>query len=124
MEPAAMEPFHILAIDRLHRCLRGQLAVGAVVAEQQCRQDASGLAIRILLGSGYPGQDLLLESVEVLRGKRRMQHHVGEYSQRRKQRGLECRKRHNAGFTATAGRSEEHTSELQSLMRISYAVFC
>src|SRR3546814_1881067 len=26
-------------------------------------------------------------------------------------------------FTST-GRSEEHTSELQSLMRISYAVFC
>src|SRR3546814_3083420 len=25
---------------------------------------------------------------------------------------------------ATFGRSEEHTSELQSLMRISYAVFC
>src|SRR3546814_3127606 len=25
---------------------------------------------------------------------------------------------------ASAGRSEEHTSELQSLMRISYAVFC
>src|SRR3546814_3231069 len=25
---------------------------------------------------------------------------------------------------ADAGRSEEHTSELQSLMRISYAVFC
>src|SRR3546814_8406665 len=25
---------------------------------------------------------------------------------------------------ATNGRSEEHTSELQSLMRISYAVFC
>src|SRR3546814_3895478 len=28
-----------------------------------------------------------------------------------------------AGCIAT-GRSEEHTSELQSLMRISYAVFC
>src|SRR3546814_8151834 len=29
------------------------------------------------------------------------------------------------GLTAPAGiRSEEHTSELQSLMRISYAVFC
>src|SRR3546814_9471026 len=30
------------------------------------------------------------------------------------------------GFIALAGvaRSEEHTSELQSLMRISYAVFC
>src|SRR3546814_9643417 len=26
--------------------------------------------------------------------------------------------------TASAERSEEHTSELQSLMRISYAVFC
>src|SRR3546814_2762451 len=27
-------------------------------------------------------------------------------------------------FTEIRGRSEEHTSELQSLMRISYAVFC
>src|SRR3546814_3473780 len=26
--------------------------------------------------------------------------------------------------TGNSGRSEEHTSELQSLMRISYAVFC
>src|SRR3546814_4814803 len=29
-----------------------------------------------------------------------------------------------AGQPITQGRSEEHTSELQSLMRISYAVFC
>src|SRR3546814_4861067 len=29
-----------------------------------------------------------------------------------------------AGWTWTRHRSEEHTSELQSLMRISYAVFC
>src|SRR3546814_9463876 len=28
------------------------------------------------------------------------------------------------GFERAADRSEEHTSELQSLMRISYAVFC
>src|SRR3546814_9841591 len=28
------------------------------------------------------------------------------------------------GYGLPAGRSEEHTSELQSLMRISYAVFC
>src|SRR3546814_8780509 len=28
------------------------------------------------------------------------------------------------GFGRTRARSEEHTSELQSLMRISYAVFC
>src|SRR3546814_10269275 len=31
---------------------------------------------------------------------------------------------HESGMLATVPRSEEHTSELQSLMRISYAVFC
>src|SRR3546814_6193833 len=33
---------------------------------------------------------------------------------------------HSSGtwMAGVAGRSEEHTSELQSLMRISYAVFC
>src|SRR3546814_4765274 len=30
----------------------------------------------------------------------------------------------NQGMIAVANRSEEHTSELQSLMRTSYAVFC
>src|SRR3546814_11623480 len=30
----------------------------------------------------------------------------------------------NCGGSRAARRSEEHTSELQSLMRISYAVFC
>src|SRR3546814_1684131 len=30
----------------------------------------------------------------------------------------------DSGTTASEWRSEEHTSELQSLMRISYAVFC
>src|SRR3546814_6126424 len=33
-------------------------------------------------------------------------------------------KRHSATRLQFARRSEEHTSELQSLMRISYAVFC
>src|SRR3546814_1808106 len=31
---------------------------------------------------------------------------------------------HDAGVHGEIGRSEEHASELQSLMRISYAVFC
>src|SRR3546814_6003791 len=31
---------------------------------------------------------------------------------------------HTAQWEEIAARSEEHTSELQSLMRISYAVFC
>src|SRR3546814_6025098 len=35
-----------------------------------------------------------------------------------------CRGRSLPGGSVRAGRSEEHTSELQSLMRISYAVFC
>src|SRR3546814_3266082 len=40
-------------------------------------------------------------------------------------RGADCRERalHRLARTRQ-GRSEEHTSELQSLMRISYAVFC
>src|SRR3546814_5183618 len=32
--------------------------------------------------------------------------------------------REDTGMEPFVGRSEEHTSELQSLMRISYAVFC
>src|SRR3546814_6435280 len=50
---------------------------------------------------------------------------------RRRQRGLEHAARLVAVATVAQGfvqrlehRSEEHTSELQSLMRISYAVFC
>src|SRR3546814_7353305 len=33
-------------------------------------------------------------------------------------------RRHRSGMPGIDCRSEEHTSELQSLMRISYAVFC
>src|SRR3546814_4476834 len=35
-----------------------------------------------------------------------------------------CSRRSDKGLTWAKLRSEEHTSELQSLMRISYAVFC
>src|SRR3546814_1799571 len=35
-----------------------------------------------------------------------------------------CQSLINAGLPNKVVRSEEHTSELQSLMRISYAVFC
>src|SRR3546814_3870434 len=40
----------------------------------------------------------------------------GSRARRARQASLRCRRR--------SSRSEEHTSELQSLMRISYAVFC
>src|SRR3546814_9537763 len=37
---------------------------------------------------------------------------------------LKVRRRGESAATEQLRRSEEHTSELQSLMRISYAVFC
>src|SRR3546814_6363783 len=40
------------------------------------------------------------------------------------QAGLAPAHRHAEGIFRPDPRSEEHTSELQSLMRISYAVFC
>src|SRR3546814_8404512 len=43
----------------------------------------------------------------------------GRQEQRMDVKGCE-----HEGFKRLMGRSEEHTSELQSLMRISYAVFC
>src|SRR3546814_10793045 len=41
-----------------------------------------------------------------------------------KDRGLQTREGKPIPETFSQSRSEEHTSELQSLMRISYAVFC
>src|SRR3546814_6384596 len=38
--------------------------------------------------------------------------------------GVDRRQHQTLLHTRDLGRSEEHTSELQSLMRISYAVFC
>src|SRR3546814_9850248 len=38
--------------------------------------------------------------------------------------GVRCNGNIRIGDRAYIGRSEEHTSELQSLMRISHAVFC
>src|SRR3546814_5220916 len=43
---------------------------------------------------------------------------------RRGSRTHDPRAEHSAFCSSAPGRSEEHTSELQSLMRISYAVFC
>src|SRR3546814_3230718 len=45
-------------------------------------------------------------------------------SARRLDGGERKMRRMNTGAGRGKGRSEEHTSELQSLMRISYAVFC
>src|SRR3546814_4359834 len=55
-------------------------------------------------------------------------HHIGRQSGSRHVVGGRCGQRDVAVDAGVEGddrnRSEEHTSELQSLMRISYAVFC
>src|SRR3546814_7827139 len=59
-----------------------------------------------------------------------LQQHVGDLVAdpadrvQRDARILEDHRHLAAADVAQHGRSEEHTSELQSLMRISYAVFC
>src|SRR3546814_16178828 len=53
-----------------------------------------------------------------IRRQRRLRHFPLARGQR-----APCRPR-RPGTGASSPRSEEHTSELQSLMRISYAVFC
>src|SRR3546814_1542334 len=79
----------------------------------------------------------LFRSARPRRGVRRLQG-VGQRPRRRPARaqgfhGSEVDQRHTGvndlrpplqGRVARLARSEEHTSELQSLMRISYAVFC
>src|SRR3546814_3056363 len=62
------------------------------------RRCASGRLLAVSLGTGVERFDLARLLAELVFG-----YH-----------GRQC----------TVGRSEEHTSELQSLMRISYAVFC
>src|SRR3546814_6520629 len=65
----------------------------------------------------------LLERAHRLRGVERLGIRLPEATKR-------CRQRHELDIGRQLGRpradqrSEEHTSELQSLMRISYAVFC
>src|SRR3546814_8040297 len=52
---------------------------------------------------------------------------LGELSARARERKLKIEEMQGGCFTISSlggVRSEEHTSELQSLMRISYAVFC
>src|SRR3546814_7453215 len=80
-------------------------------------------------GHGYAGVDEFIADLEAIDTS--LAHHRGDHAGRfalqrvlRRVRGFGF---HLAALDLrqdSAVRSEEHTSELQSLMRISYAVFC
>src|SRR3546814_3310460 len=73
--------------------------------------------------------DTLFPYTTLCRSPLRPRQRRGEYSDRRGRRADRRPRRGTRGDAAARApadrrRSEEHTSELQSLMRISYAVFC
>src|SRR3546814_3614558 len=83
------------------------LAPEAAVRWRQMAASADGDGIRLLLVSGFRSFDY---QGELIRKKLAQGQAIAEI----------LRVNAAPGFS----RSEEHTSELQSLMRISYAVFC
>src|SRR3546814_2512631 len=72
-------------------------------------------------GRRVPRRDLALRG-RLAPARPWRQHHPPEEIAGRERRGPAPG--HLARGSGEAARSEEHTSELQSLMRISYAVFC
>src|SRR3546814_3961728 len=91
---------------------RSALRLGVVHALDQAQEFAGGVAMKPGRTEGVLGhQDSRGENDEVRVG----------HARRRRWRGQH---RENAGVRMIVARSEEHTSELQSLLRISYAVFC
>src|SRR3546814_6845155 len=73
---------------------------------------------RQIIDAGQVGQLVQHEPDAPVCGRRQAQHGAGRAFQPAGQQGLGRLK------IILLARSEEHTSELQSLMRISYAVFC
>src|SRR3546814_1434508 len=57
-------------------------------------------------------------------GTDRMHHRLRLYRRQRPDNRASRGRSHRSAAPTGAGRSEEHTSELQSLMRTSYAVLC
>src|SRR3546814_10709975 len=90
----------------------------------QSRQSLHGIIL--------PGITTLVVCVERSRSKLSMRHTLHQFGTGDPGRPTSVGPRgqvhscHRTAISAArrAGRSEEHTSELQSLMRISYAVFC
>src|SRR3546814_2937098 len=84
-------------------------------------------AVDAELGAGVPVEDALDGHVAQRAGDHHGLRHLGDDADGVDLLGVDLQDllpgRHLL-FARAGGRSEEHTSELQSLMRISYAVFC
>src|SRR3546814_7638477 len=96
----------------------GWTALPSVIIENQRQLMLSPLDLNIIVylaskwwtaeGKPFPSKTTMAKAMDV--HPRTIQKHIA---------ALE-----GAGYIRREERSEEHTSELQSLMRISYAVFC
>src|SRR3546814_6599800 len=105
------------------------------LAEHHAEDEERDDELRILgLGDGQGGADVAqrrqhgVDAERRQRGRQREQRdELGQAERWLDRLGHRCRGyggREAQSRGAPAPRSEEHTSELQSLMRISYAVFC
>src|SRR3546814_6043977 len=90
---------------------------GDLLPLRDLQRAADGRVVAARLGAAV---DSAIAQRDAARGSRRRQLDDG------RQRAMEARNpfRYVVGCPDDQARSEEHTSELQSLMRISYAVFC
>src|SRR3546814_9294059 len=122
----------ILAIDRVRR---GQERAIGLAAEHIIARRRRNLVGRVRLAARELAlRQRAFEAFDIRfhpRGQPRLVEHVGALGRDGAAEGLLCVERHwsntitdRAASPFLILRSEEHTSELQSLMRISYAVFC
>src|SRR3546814_10469951 len=81
-------------------------------------------SLQQLLLSHFPFRIKLANADLFLVGKTRGHRPAGNQNRRYMAKAKRADQQAGHDLVANAQRSEEHTSELQSLMRISYAVFC
>src|SRR3546814_8583659 len=98
--------------------------VGIEVEQQRLARGLRGgqLAVEVFAGLDRAERELRLRLPTAEAGQRL--HRVAASGQRAEQFGRADYRQQQPGEAGEPARSEEHTSELQSLMRISYAVFC
>src|SRR3546814_9454679 len=97
-------------VDIARRCKAPQVLIGLVVTHPSGRCDLAWRPVTIRRGSDHWIDGALDLAREVSAGEAL--------------EGVVGRRGGHRRTNLSTARSEEHTSELQSLMRISYAVFC